>query len=160
MIYFSILLTIFILDFSIKKYFEEKKSLHEEELICKGKIILHKYHNKGAIFSFLERKQYLVMLGSIFGVAVLAVNFGTNLWKKRKRVLKLGQSFMLGGALSNLYDRISKKYVVDYFSFNSKCSRLKNIIFNLSDIFIFLGGILVIIYRVFEILREDICKKD
>ncbi|RDU22153.1 signal peptidase II [Anaerosacchariphilus polymeriproducens] len=160
MIYLGIIFSIFILDFSIKKYMEEKKVLHKEEKICKGKIILHKYHNKGAIFNFLERNQFLVILGSILGVAVLAVNFGSNLLKRRKRVLKLGQSFMLGGALSNLYDRISKKYVVDYFSFNSRCSRLKNIIFNLSDIFIFLGGILVIIYRVFFILRKDFCKKD
>ena len=64
-----------------------------------------------------------------------------------RRVLfrsKLGLSLLLGGALSNLIDRYQRGYVVDYFSFNFG-KRLKHIIFNIADMFVFLGGILLVI---------------
>ena len=51
---------------------------------------------------------------------------------------KLGIAMILGGALSNLYDRLVRRYVVDYFSI--QCGKLKEIVFNLGDIFVFLGS--------------------
>lgn len=145
MLYLGIMSGIFILDFVIKKYFEEKKELYQEEKIWKDKIILRKYHNEGVALNFLERKQPFVLIMSAFAIVALAVYFGINIVKKGHELMKLGLSFMLGGALSNFYDRVTKKYVVDYFSFNSSWSRLRKVIFNLSDIGIFIGGILVVI---------------
>ena len=59
---------------------------------------------------------------------------------------KLVLILTLGGALSNYYDRIRRNYVVDYFSIN--VGRLKKVIFNLGDIFIFAGAVLMIIAQV------------
>ena len=36
------------------------------------------------------------------------------LGQKGKAALKLGLAFLLGGAFSNTYDRLKRKYVVDY----------------------------------------------
>ena len=55
--------------------------------------------------------------------------------KKGCLAQKIGLSMVLGGAISNLYDRLVKGYVVDYFSIEFK--RLKKVIFNLGDIFVF-----------------------
>ncbi len=57
-------------------------------------------------------------------------------------LIKLGLSFVVGGAFSNVYDRLVRRYVVDYFSFNVKWERLRRIVFNISDLFIFLGSFL------------------
>ena len=48
-------------------------------------------------------------------------------------MLKTGLSLILGGAYSNTYDRLFRKYVVDYVSFEVRNPRLRNIVFNLSD---------------------------
>ena len=42
---------------------------------------------------------------------------------------------------------ITRKYVVDYFSFHTKCRKLERVVFNLADMFIFLGGFLVIFWN-------------
>ena len=64
--------------------------------------------------------------------------------KKQSRVFQLGLSMMLGGAFSNLIDRYQYGYVVDYFSFNFG-KKLKDIVFNIADLFIMLGSAICIL---------------
>jgi len=45
--------------------------------------------------------------------------------------------------LSNLYDRCRKGYVTDYIRFHSPWKRLNELVFNLSDLFIMAGAVLV-----------------
>jgi signal peptidase II len=68
--------------------------------------------------------------------------------QKGKKLLKLGAAFMLGGAASNVYDRVKRGFVVDYFSF----SFFNKVVFNISDFFIFIGSIIVAIRLA---LQED-----
>lgn len=63
--------------------------------------------------------------------------------EKGRTLEKLGLSIALGGAVSNLYDRLVRGYVVDYFSIEWK--RLKKVVFNLGDMFVFLGSAVFII---------------
>ena len=67
--------------------------------------------------------------------------------KPKQLLLKTGVGMILGGAGSNVWDRITRKYVVDYFSFHTKCRKLERVVFNLADMFIFLGGFLVIFWN-------------
>jgi signal peptidase II len=48
--------------------------------------------------------------------------------------------FLLAGGASNAYDRVKRGYVVDYFIINK--GWLKRTIFNLADMFLFLGGVI------------------
>ena len=58
---------------------------------------------------------------------------------KKGRVLeKTALTLVLAGGASNLYDRLKRGYVVDYFSI--QCGKLKKVVFNLGDIFVFLGS--------------------
>ena len=60
----------------------------------------------------------------------------------RGRILeKLALTLTLAGGVSNLYDRMKRGYVVDYFSFQWKA--LKKVVFNLGDLFIFAGAFLM-----------------
>lgn len=60
-----------------------------------------------------------------------------------KTVTKLGLALVIGGSLSNLYDRFVRRYVVDYFSF--QFGVLKKVVFNLGDLFVFFGSGLLLL---------------
>lgn len=146
MIFLILAVAIFISDYFIKDYIEKNKKLQDEETILNGKIIITKYHNKGAILNFLENKKEAVVSisGILFGMILMF--FVILLPQRRKEVLKFAMACILGGAASNLNDRVKRGYVVDYFSF----SFLKKVIFNISDLFIFLGCFLVLAISVFK----------
>ncbi len=137
MVYLVIISAIFIGDLFVKNYIEKNKKLGKQEKIIKDKIIVTKYHNQGAFLNLLEKNReiLLVFSGVLLGLLSMALLLTSP--KKGKKMLKLGLSFMLGGASSNVYDRIHRGYVVDYFSF----SFFDKVVFNISDFFIFIGSI-------------------
>ncbi len=146
LIYITIAAVIFLLEIKIKKYIEENKEMHKKEEIFNGNIILERYHNKGAMLNFLEKDAKLVKNISLTLLGIILLVFLFLLPKKGDRLLKVALSLILGGALSNVYDRITRGYVVDYFSFKF----LKKIVFNISDIVIFVGSFFVAVHSLFK----------
>ena len=69
-----------------------------------------------------------------------------NLWDK---ILSIGYSLVLAGLLGNFIDRLIDGYVVDYLSF--KIFSFNYPVFNLADILIIVGIIIVLIK---ELLNE------
>ena len=57
---------------------------------------------------------------------------------------KAGVALMLGGAVSNTYDRVKRRYVVDYLAIRTPHKKLTDITFNLADLAI-VGGALVML---------------
>ncbi|MBO6133279.1 MAG: signal peptidase II [Lachnospiraceae bacterium] len=55
--------------------------------------------------------------------------------RKFKDMYRTGMSFIVGGGLSNSFDRVKKRYVVDYLPAG-------NYVYNLSDVFIYVGTFL------------------
>lgn len=99
--------------------------------------------NRGAAFSILEGK-----LG--FFVAVTVVMVGLLLYMAKLGYIRgafgrLAAVFIIGGALGNLTDRLLRGYVVDMFDFRL----IHFAIFNVADIFITIGGVMLAIYFVF-----------
>lgn len=110
-----------------------------------GKIMIRKFHNKGAMLNLgASRQQTMAVLSVIFTVFMTGVYVGT-LGTRGRHMLKTGLSLILGGAYSNTYDRLFRKYVVDYVSFEVRNPRLRNIVFNLSDFGIMIGSCLLVI---------------
>lgn len=121
--------------------------------IAKGKIILHKNHNMGFPFEFLKNRPDLVEKVPRMVFCGLSGIFGFLLPKKGYWAEKLALALTLGGAMSNLYDRYTRKYVVDYFSIDVK--GIKKVVFNLGDICIFIGAGIMLVSQVFgEFLRR------
>ncbi len=133
-----------VIDLSVKSEIEScEEGEFPKKLDEKGRIILHKSHNAGLPFGFLKGYQEAVkMIPVITASAVGGILFWL-LQKKGNLVEKLGFSLVLAGALSNIYDRTIRHYVVDYVSFNF--GKLKKVIFNLGDLFIILGGMILLI---------------
>ena len=155
MIFIIIAAAIFTLDWIVKRQIDKKRNLREESRILKGKIILRKYYNKGAVLNFLERRPRVVRIVCGIMLVLFCGMFLFLLREKGNRGLKLGAAMIIGGGANNLYDRFTKGHVVDYFSFKSRFPRLQRIVFNLSDMFIFLGAMMIAGAQVVKSLRGE-----
>lgn len=144
---FFIFLVILIIwgEWKLKSYFEAVYDFQKQKLICKDTIRLRKYHNFGAFLNIMESKKKLLHAVSIIFTLTISLFFLITLCSKGNKMLKLGLSLLLGGAFSNTYDRLSRKYVVDYFSFCSPWSGLNRIVFNISDFCIIIGTLITVL---------------
>jgi len=150
MLYVIIIVAIVAAETKIKNYIDQNMKLGEHKKILNGKIILSKHYNSGMFLNFMEDKKEMVKTVSGVFLGFLLLLLAVFLPKKGHKLFKLGMSFVLGGATSNVSDRVRKGHVVDYFSFNGKSKNLNRIVFNLSDMFIFLGSALIVIAGFFS----------
>jgi len=97
--------------------------------------------NTGAAFSFLASAPFARWLLVAFGSSATALFFAWALRLRRPLPL-LGASLVLGGALGNLLDRIRLGYVVDFVQWHYQ-DRLSWPIFNVADVWIFVGAVLL-----------------
>ncbi|MDE7183979.1 MAG: signal peptidase II [Lachnospiraceae bacterium] len=140
--YIMTLMSLFTVDSAVKCWIEktDTASAFQERTVFNG-VVLKRYHNRGAMMNLGERRQRLVaMLSLVFSALVTGV-FAAVLGRQGKRMLKTSLALILGGAYSNTYDRLRRKYVVDYITF----PKISGIVFNLSDFGIIIGAILLTI---------------
>ena len=145
MFYIAIAILIFIFEWKVKNYIEAVYDFSMKNFIFKDRLVLRKYHNYGAFLNIMENKKKLLHLISVIFTFTVFFFFLITLCHKGNRILKLGLAFLLGGAFSNTYDRLSRNYVVDYFSFCSPFPKLNRIVFNISDFCIIIGTLLVVL---------------
>lgn len=133
---------VFVLDYCLKRQVEKKPDDYRKEILG-GRILLRKSHNRGAMMNLMDERQQLVA-GFSLGITVsLAAAWLYLLGRRGFGLMKTGLSLLIGGACSNVFDRLKRRYVVDYFSFQVKWKRMQKIVFNLGDICIFLGTFLL-----------------
>ena len=142
--YLAVILGIFGLEWKIKGHIEETKTEGVSEKKCGGFLLIRKHHNRGAFLNAGENRQKAVMVLSAVLTVFLTVIFVLTLGQAGKGLLKWGLTLLLGGAYSNTYDRLARKYVVDYVSFNVPFG-LKKVIFNIGDFCIMIGSLLTVI---------------
>lgn len=118
----------------------------------KGWIRLHKNHNSGFPFGFLKERPELVKGIPAMVVSAAAGALGVLMLRKGRNTQKLGLALVIGGALSNLYDRVRRGYVVDYFTIRWK--KLERVVFNLGDLFVFLGTLVFMLGELIDSLKE------
>jgi len=101
--------------------------------------------NTGAAWSFLDHaggwQQWL--FGGIAGVVSLLIILFLFRQNPRQILAAVSLSFILGGALGNLYDRITRGYVVDFLHFHLHDWSFA--IFNIADTAITIGAGLMVI---------------
>lgn len=141
-------------DLWCKSYIEKHYEELEQKEICGGKVEIRKCHNKGMAMNVGEKKPAVVrvltivsgILASVYAVSVWITE--TCPWKK------LGASFVFAGTIGNTYDRIARKYVVDYFGFKTKWKKLSQLTFNLADMFLFFGSALLILAELVGCIKK------
>lgn len=151
--YIMTLVSLFTIDSMIKNWIEKNWGANQT---CRHGIVIKKYHNSGAMFNFCDKNQDLVAILSLVLSAFVSGVFAAVLQRKGARMQKTGLALVLGGAYSNTYDRLKRKYVVDYFSVSIDTKNLKNrwiqkltdristMVFNLGDFGIMIGAILFV----------------
>ena len=101
--------------------------------------------NYGAAFSFLNNaggwQRWFFIIFSIIVIFIISY-----ILKKGKEPEYIAFSFVLAGALGNLYDRIFYGYVIDFIEFHYKNFYWP--IFNIADIAISIG-IILLLYSMF-----------
>ena len=102
--------------------------------------------NTGAAFSFLANKTYGIILLSCVSVAFcIAVVWFMIKKKPKNKLLTISLALMLSGAIGNVIDRIFRGYVVDFI----ETTFINFPVFNVADIAITIGAVLVIIFVLF-----------
>lgn len=145
MIFILLILCIIVFEWKIKNYIEATFDFRKEQYWFDDKIRVHKYHNPGAFLNIMQYKKKLLHLISILFTILITLFFIITLCQKGNYILKLGLSLLLGGAFSNTYDRLSRNYVIDYFSFCTPFERFNRIVFNISDFCILIGTLLIVL---------------
>ena len=96
--------------------------------------------NKGIAFGMFAEERLLFILVSIGVLVILSVLYTKT--QPRTKWLQIGTSFIYGGAIGNLMERMAKGYVVDFFDF-----RLINFpVLNIADIAICVGAVMLVIH--------------
>ncbi|MFC3094723.1 signal peptidase II [Alteromonas sediminis] len=102
-------------------------------------------HNYGAAFSFLHSAggwQRWFFTAIALGVSIMIL-WWLKQTPKQQLLLPIAFSFVLGGALGNVYDRIAYGYVIDFLDFYINDWHWPA--FNIADSAIFIGAALLII---------------
>ncbi len=111
-------------------------------------------HNSGAAFSFLASESGWQRW--FFSVIALVVSIGITIWitrlKSTETWLAVALALVLGGAIGNLWDRVTLGYVVDFIDVYYQQSHWPA--FNIADSAICVGAVLLIIDS-FRGERED-----
>lgn len=107
-----------------------------------NRFLLKKYHNTGAMLNLGASRRAAVAAVSVSFTALISIAFVLSMGRWGNHMLRVGLTLLLGGSFSNTYDRLKRKYVVDYFSFRVKWKWLQRIVFNFSDFCIIIGSFL------------------
>ncbi|MGL5347351.1 MAG: signal peptidase II [Peptostreptococcaceae bacterium] len=104
--------------------------------------------NRGAAFGMLENNQIIFIIvaavASVYGLYYLMTN-------KVNLVGKSGILLIIAGAIGNAIDRVRLGFVVDYFDFRV----IWEYVFNIADVFVVVGTILLCIYIIFYEEKKD-----
>ena len=146
--FFLIVLPIFLFDRFSKIYvIYLDKELFGSEIFSSKFLNISLIWNKGiafGLFSFSQSNLYnlitLIIVIIIFIILILI--------KNTKGIERFCLSMVFGGALGNLYDRIVHKAVPDFIDFHIR--DLHWFIFNVADIFITLGVIMIILLELLK----------
>ncbi|MBN3040153.1 MAG: signal peptidase II [Candidatus Omnitrophica bacterium] len=143
---FIVAAVVFLSDFIIKSQLNQYTPADSYPVI---KNIFHitLVHNTGAAFGIFSGYTLpLVFIGLVFTFLFL---FYVNKEINKTSLFCLSCGLILGGALNNLYDRISLGYVVDYLDFRIWP------VFNLSDTCISIGAVFLSYYLLKQKPSDD-----
>jgi len=148
---YKITIGVFVFDQLIKYYINRFLKINTGiDIIPNFFRILH-IRNNGAAFSILENNTILLVIISVLFLVIL-----DRYIKKEKSFTKLSiisLGMIMGGIFGNLMDRIIYHSVIDYLSFNIFNHNFP--IFNLADICITVGVVLLIINELIKIKKDQ-----
>ena len=109
----------------------------KERSVLGGKVRLTTLWNRGAAFGLPLGREVLVVLSTL----VLAAT--ALFWRRRN---PFGAGLVLGGGVSNLWERLRHGKVLDYLRVPALPGKLGKMVYNLADLALFLGALLLALF--------------
>lgn len=151
--YFVIVILILIVDILTKRRICKKIKEGEKKEIVKNRLYLWHIKNKGAAYNSFEGHMQAVKWISALGILYCVYH----ICKENKNV---GYALLLGGGLGNFLERVKYGEVTDflYIENHKKSSNIildkmyqkSRPIFNIADIFVALGAMIIIISAILQ----------
>ena len=145
---------IVVLDLGTKAIVSQNFYLYESINIIPGWFNLTLAHNAGAAFSFLANESgwQRWFFATIAFVVSAVIFFWIKNLKTKERWMAIALALVLGGALGNLWDRLTLGYVVDFldFYYQSSTKSMHWPAFNIADMAISIGAFMLIIDALFH----------
>ena len=135
-----IIISIFLLDRFTKVLVINNLSLGESISIINDFLNITYVNNHGAAFGIMDGKVIFIVIVSILIFAYLIYEIRK---ESHSKLITISISFVIGGLLGNLFDRVVYGHVIDFFDFN--LFGYDFAIFNVGDAFIVIGTILLAI---------------
>ena len=135
-----IIVSIFLLDRFTKVLVINNLSLGESISIIDDFLNITYVNNHGAAFGIMDGKVIFIVIVSILIFAYLIYEIRKD---SHSKLITISISFVIGGLLGNLFDRVVYGHVIDFFDFNFFGYDFA--IFNVGDAFIVIGTILLAI---------------
>jgi signal peptidase II len=119
-VFIWIAVLVVLVDQAVKAAVRPRLGLFDSVTIIPGLFSLTRVHNTGAAFGLLNAIDIpfktavmaLVQTTALVGLAVYAATLAPG-----QQFTRVGLSFVIGGAVGNLIDRVSAGYVLDFFDF-------------------------------------------
>jgi signal peptidase II len=119
-VFIWIAVVVILVDQAVKAAVRPRLGLFDSVAVIPGFFSLTRVHNTGAAFGLLNAIDIpyktavmaLVQTTALVGLAAYAATLAPG-----QRLTRVGLSFVIGGAVGNLIDRVSAGYVLDFFDF-------------------------------------------
>ncbi|MBQ7383453.1 MAG: signal peptidase II, partial [Clostridia bacterium] len=124
----------------------------DESLVVIDGIFRFTYvENRGAAFGMMDEHRWIFMVLSVVGIVAIFVY----LWKFRpqSRFACVALSFIVGGGIGNMIDRVRLGYVIDFIDFYP-FPNLWVWVFNVADSFVCVGAGMLIVYLLIDLVKE------
>ena len=148
---FCIILTIIVIDYFSKQY----ALLFDQNYVLNSFITIYKMNNYGIAFSLFNELdgvgQLILNIVIFFILAFIAKELFTNLVSSN--LYLIGLSLILGGGSANFIDRYDNSAVTDFIVLHYKDIYFPAV-FNIADLSISIGAVLIIIYYMSDKANE------
>ena len=148
---FCIILTVIVIDYFSKQY----ALLFDQNYVLNSFITIYKMNNYGIAFSLFNELegvgQLILNIVIFFILAFIAKELFTNLVSSN--LYLIGLSLILGGGTANFIDRYDNSAVTDFIILHYKDIYFPAV-FNIADLSISIGAVLIIIYYMSDKVNE------
>ena len=117
--------------------------------ILPGVFQLTYLENPGAAFGMLQNNRWVFLIVSTVGI--LAVFFYLFVKRPTSKLLCVALSFIVGGGVGNMIDRVLLGYVIDFFDF----CLINFAIFNVADSFVCIGAGMLALWVILDTIKEE-----
>lgn len=146
----TLTLLVVLLDYITKRIVSGNMVLYQSIPVIKGVFNITYVKNTGASFGMMAGARWFFVAVTVILIAAVIYYAVKN--KITDKLFLVSASFVVGGGIGNLIDRIATGAVVDFFDF----CLINFAIFNVADCFVVVGVILMAIYYI----KEEKTKKE